>query len=56
MKQFLLHLDRTNALGSAFIIKDLDDCHLFVSAEVLKILNEKIDALMESLSPDLAEK
>ncbi|CDW54201.1 Putative transcription factor tfiih complex subun it tfb5 [Trichuris trichiura] len=56
MKQFLLHLDETIALGFKFILKDLDDTHVFISADSVNTLSQKIDTLMESLSPDIAEK
>ena len=47
MKQFLLHLDETNRLGKKFIIQDLDDTHLFIAAEVLDTLQNRIDELMD---------
>ena len=50
MKQFLLHLDEKLTLGSKFIIQDLDDRPLFISAEVLEILQDKIDDLMDKIS------
>jgi len=56
MKQFLLHLDDTSALGKRFIIRDLDDTHLFISADILEILQAKIDDLMDQISFPLSEK
>lgn len=50
MKQFLLHLDETNALGTKFIIQDLDATHLFVSPEVIETLKNKIDDLMDQIN------
>ena len=50
MKQFLLHLDEKLTLGSKFIIQDLDERRLFISAEVLEILQDKIDDLMDKIS------
>lgn len=47
MKQYLLHLDEANALGKKFILQDLDETHLFVSADVMDILQRKIDDLMD---------
>ncbi|KAJ8275256.1 hypothetical protein COCON_G00098810 [Conger conger] len=41
MKQFLLYLDETSALGKKFIIQDLDDTHVFILAEVVQILQER---------------
>ena len=50
MKQFLLHLDEKLTLGSKFVIQDLDERRLFISAEVLEILQDKIDDLMDKIS------
>lgn len=50
MKQFLLHLDETQALGSKFIIQDLDDKFLFISADILETLQARIDDLMDQIS------
>ncbi len=30
MKQLLLHLDETHALGNKFIVQDLDETHVFI--------------------------
>lgn len=56
MKQFLLHLDEKNALGSKFIIQDLDETHLFISSEILEVLQNRIDDLMDQISFPLAER
>jgi TFIIH basal transcription factor complex TTD-A subunit len=56
MKRFLLHLDETLALGSKFVLHDLDETHLFIDKDILPTLEARIDQLMESLAPDLAEK
>lgn len=56
MKQFLLHLDETFALGRKFIIQDLDERHLFISADILDTLQAKVDDLMDQISFPLAEK
>uniref|UniRef100_A0A914VXU7 General transcription and DNA repair factor IIH subunit TFB5 n=1 Tax=Plectus sambesii TaxID=2011161 RepID=A0A914VXU7_9BILA len=56
MKQFLVFLDESRTLGTSFVVKDLDERHLFIDKEIVPILEQKIDELMESLSPDLAEK
>ena len=56
MKQFLLHLDEKNALGSKFIIQDLDERHLFISCDILTVLQNRIDDLMDQISFPLAEK
>ena len=50
MKQYLLHLDETNALGRKFILQDLDDTHLFVSEEFIPKIQDKIDELMDANS------
>ena len=50
VKQFLLHLDDTNALGRKFVIEDLDETHLFVSAEIVSTLQEKVWELMDENS------
>ncbi|KAH1025565.1 hypothetical protein HUJ05_010267 [Dendroctonus ponderosae] len=56
MKQFLLHLDETLKLGRKFIIQELDEHHLFISADILVTLQAKIDDLMDQISFPLAEK
>lgn len=56
MKQFLLHLDETSALGKKFIIQDLDDTHLFISSDVLNVLRAKVDDLMDQISAPITEK
>jgi len=50
MKQFLLHLDEKLLLGSRFIIQDLDETHIFISADVLEMLQDKIDDLMDKVA------
>uniref|UniRef100_A0A9L0JKW3 General transcription and DNA repair factor IIH subunit TFB5 n=1 Tax=Equus asinus TaxID=9793 RepID=A0A9L0JKW3_EQUAS len=42
MKQFLLYLDESNALGKKFIIQDIDDTHVFVIAELVNVLQERL--------------
>lgn len=56
MKQFLLHLDESEAFGRKFVIQDLDQTHLFISSEILPVLQDRIDDLMDKLSFPLAEK
>mgnify|MGYP002716764637 CR=1 FL=1 len=56
MKQFLLHLDETLALGKKFIIQDLDDTHLFISSDILYILQTKVDDLIDQISAPVTEK
>lgn len=50
MKQFLLHLDETEALGTKFIIQDLDPTHIFVSHDIIETLKAKIDDLMDQIN------
>lgn len=56
MKQFLLHLDETTALGKKFIIQDLDETHLFISNDIVDTLQARIDELMDKFSFSLHEK
>lgn len=56
MKQFLMHLDEKNTLGQKFIIEDLDETHLFLSSDIIKTLQEKVDDLMDQLSFPLGDK
>ena len=50
LKQFLLHLDETEAFGKRFIIDDLDETHLFIASEMVQILKEKVWELMDNNS------
>lgn len=50
MKQFLLHLDETQALGTKFVIQDLDSTHLFVSHDIIDTLKAKVDDLMDQIN------
>ena len=56
MKQFLLHLDEKNEFGHKFVLQDLSDTHLFISADIVETLQEKIDDLMDQMSFTIAEK
>ncbi|CAH1246294.1 general transcription factor IIH subunit 5-like [Branchiostoma floridae x Branchiostoma japonicum] len=56
MKQFLLHLDEKNALGRKFVMQDLDDTHLFISADIVDLLQEKIDDLFDQLTFPVQQK
>ena len=56
MKQFLLHLDETLALGRKFILQDLDETHLFISADILETLQSRVDDLMDQISFPLADR
>jgi TFIIH basal transcription factor complex TTD-A subunit len=50
MKQFLLYLDDRKELGEKFVLEDLDETHLFIDANFLDRLKERIDELMDKLS------
>ena len=54
VKQYLLHLDETVALGQKFILQDLDETHVFVSSDVQHQLQGKLDELMEQNSYSFA--
>ncbi|XP_077863502.1 general transcription factor IIH subunit 5-like [Saccoglossus kowalevskii] len=56
MKQFLLHLDESNVLGKKFIIQELDETHLFISADIVDILQDKIDELMDQNAYPVLQK
>ncbi|CAD5116569.1 DgyrCDS5448 [Dimorphilus gyrociliatus] len=50
MKVFLLNLDETEALGCRFVLQNLDDTHLFITTEILSVLQDRVDDLMDKLS------
>ena len=50
MKQFLIHLDQTKALGQTFVIYELDPTHVLIEAEIIPTLQSKIDDLMDQLN------
>ena len=50
VKQFVLHLDSTRALGRQFVLEDLDETHLFIAGDVVEKLQEKLDDLMKENS------
>lgn len=56
MKQFLLHLDEKQTFGRKFIFLDLDETHLFISADIVETLQIKFDDLMDRISFPLHEK
>lgn len=56
MKEFLIHLDETLAIGKKFIIQDLDETHLFISSDVIETLYNRIDELMDKISFPMTEK
>nr|XP_033791915.1 general transcription factor IIH subunit 5 [Geotrypetes seraphini]XP_033791916.1 general transcription factor IIH subunit 5 [Geotrypetes seraphini]XP_033791917.1 general transcription factor IIH subunit 5 [Geotrypetes seraphini]XP_033791918.1 general transcription factor IIH subunit 5 [Geotrypetes seraphini]XP_033791920.1 general transcription factor IIH subunit 5 [Geotrypetes seraphini] len=56
MKQFLMYLDETNALGKKFILHDLDETHIFVLADLVNVLQEKVGELMDQNSFPITQK
>lgn len=56
MKQLLLDLDEKNVLGRKFIIQDLDERHLFISADILDLLRKKVEDLGGDISVPSGEK
>ncbi|XP_011406083.1 PREDICTED: general transcription factor IIH subunit 5-like [Amphimedon queenslandica] len=46
IKEFIRYLDEKQLLGKRFIIKDLDDHHLFISEGVANHLQGQLDDLM----------
>lgn len=56
MRQFLLHLDESRALGPKFVLRELDETHVFVDREIVPVLEQKLEQLMESLAPDITER
>ena len=55
VKQFLLHLDEKVALGKKFVIEDLDETHIFVSAEIVPVLQEKVWEIMDNNSFNISQ-
>ena len=55
VKQFLLHLDEKVILGKKFVIDDLDETHLFVSAEIVAVLQEKVWEIMDNNSFNITQ-
>jgi TFIIH basal transcription factor complex TTD-A subunit len=51
MRQLLLHLDETGDLGRKFVVRELDETHIFVDKEIIPSLEQRIDVLMDS-TPD----
>nr|XP_044990701.1 general transcription factor IIH subunit 5-like [Jaculus jaculus] len=56
MKPFLLYLDESSALGKKFIIQDIDDTHVFVIAELVNVLQERVGELMNQNAFSLTQK
>lgn len=47
VKQILLQLDETEAIGRRFIIQDLDDSHLLVSGDAVERVKELLEFELE---------
>ncbi|TKR92965.1 hypothetical protein L596_007511 [Steinernema carpocapsae] len=57
MRQLIVHLDEQRLVNSSkFIIKELDETHILIDANSVQALEQKLDAVMESLAPDYNEK
>ncbi|CAG0925773.1 unnamed protein product [Notodromas monacha] len=56
MRQFLIWLDEKEKLGRKFILLDLDSTHLFISADVVNELMEKVDEWMDRISAQVLER
>lgn len=52
----LLCLGRVNALGKKFIIQDIDDTHVFVIAELVNVLQERVGRLMDQNAFSLTQR
>ncbi|PAA59439.1 hypothetical protein BOX15_Mlig025121g1 [Macrostomum lignano] len=50
MKQLLLHLSESHALGKAFVVADLDEEHLFVETAMVDKIKEKLASEMDRIS------
>lgn len=48
-------MDEQNILKQKFIIEDLDETHLFVSADIVPILQEKVWELMDNNSFNITQ-
>ncbi|XP_065162683.1 general transcription factor IIH subunit 5 [Atheta coriaria] len=56
LKQFLLHLDETLKLGRKFIIQDLDEEYVFISEDIMDVLQAKIDDLLDQIAFPIVDK
>ncbi|XP_075399568.1 general transcription factor IIH subunit 5-like, partial [Tenrec ecaudatus] len=56
LKQFLLYLDESIAPGKKFIIQDIDNTHVFVVAELVSVLQERVGELMDQNAFALTQK
>lgn len=49
-------MDEKLALGRKFIIQDLDETHLFISTDIVDVLQARVDDLMDRISFPLHDK
>lgn len=56
MKQFLLHLDEKLVFGRKFVFQDLDETHLFISSDIVDVLQAKFDDMMDQISFPVHER
>jgi Transcription factor TFIIH complex subunit Tfb5 len=58
MQQFLKHLDQEGAIqhSGSFIVRELDERHLLIDPRVRTQLDQKIDDLMDSLTPEVGKE
>lgn len=51
-----MHLDDKQTFGRKFVLLNLDETHLFISADIVEPLRNKFDDLMDRISFPLHEK
>lgn len=52
LQQYIKHLDETMELGSKFIIRELDETHLFIEKSMVNSLQTRIENFLDSLAPE----
>lgn len=55
VKQYLVHLDETLALGEKFILNNLDDQHLFVQTSAVPKIKVKLQEHIDKISYDATQ-
>uniref|UniRef100_A0A8C4FG14 General transcription and DNA repair factor IIH subunit TFB5 n=1 Tax=Catagonus wagneri TaxID=51154 RepID=A0A8C4FG14_9CETA len=56
MRQFLLYMSESSALGKKFILQDIDDTHVFVISELVNVLQERVGELVDQNAFFLTQK
>uniref|UniRef100_A0A914YT87 General transcription and DNA repair factor IIH subunit TFB5 n=1 Tax=Panagrolaimus superbus TaxID=310955 RepID=A0A914YT87_9BILA len=56
MRELIKFLDATRALGSSFVIAELDENHLFLDARKVQDLEKVLEQRREELCPDLYDR